>query len=298
MSRNFFQRAIDLDPTYALGYVGLAGYYGLSSVVGLMPPEEGWPRLEAGLTRALELDDTLPEVHNGLAALKMFFYRDWAGAEREIKRAIQLDPNYAEVHVLNCFYLVAIGQIDEAIAEGKRALELDPLSARNIRYLGNWFYYARRYDEAIRQYHDALELDPHNPMVHDHLGDAYEQKGLHSEAVAEWEKALTLTGDDKLAAILHDSYARGGFSAALRAVAEKRLEHLNDRSERGEYVPTIEYARAYVRLGDKEQALLWLGKAFEERNMFPLYFSSDPFYDGLRSDPHFEDLIRRVRLPP
>lgn len=161
-SRNYFQEAIDLDPLYALGYAGLSEYYGISSALGMMPPDLGWPKAEAAMARAQELDNTLPEVHSGLAAIRMFYYRDWRAAESELNQAIDLNPKFAEVHLLYSVCLVGLDRLDEAIAECKRALQLDPLSTRHGSYLGNWLYFARRYDEAIKQYYEVLELDKPN----------------------------------------------------------------------------------------------------------------------------------------
>src|SRR2546423_1220369 len=164
-SRDFFQRAVDADPSFALGYCGLNSFYGFGSAWGVLPPDEGWPKAERAITKALELDDQLAEAHTGLAALKLVYYRDWAGAEREAERAIELNPKFDEVHYFYSFYLAATGRFDEALAECRRALELDPLSFRINQHMGNCFYYARRYDEAIRQYAEALELDSHNASV-------------------------------------------------------------------------------------------------------------------------------------
>jgi serine/threonine-protein kinase len=297
-SRDYFQQAINLDPTYAPGYAGLSEFYGISAALGMMPPVEGWQKAEAAMLKAQELDDTLPEVHNGLAAIRMFYYRDWDGAERELKRTIELNPNFAEVHHLYAYSMIAIGRLEDAIAEMKRALELDPLSPTYQRYLGKCFYYARKYDEAIREYHQALELDANNAWVYEEIGNAYEQKGMGDEAVAAWRQAMMLTGDNELVEILNTAYAGGGFIKALLAVAEQRLERLNDRSKSGEYVPAIEFARLYLRLGDKERAFEWLKKASEERNSFSLYISVDPFYDSLRADPRFHDLLRRAISMP
>jgi eukaryotic-like serine/threonine-protein kinase len=295
-SRDFFQRAIDLDPTHTPSYVGLAGHYGYSTVAGWLPPKEGWLKLEALLTKALELDETLPEVHNGLAALNMFYYRDWSGMEREVRQALELNPKFTEIRILYSFYLAAVQRLDEAIAEVKRGLEIEPLSVRNRRYLGNWLHHARLYDEAIKQYQEALEIDPNEPMVYEGLGDSYEQKGLYSEAINAWQKAMMLTGDVELATILADTYADAGFSEAVAAVAGKKLEVLNEKVEKGEYVPAIHFARAYIRLGDKESAFYWLEKAGEERNMFSLMLNSDPFYDSLRSDSRYQNILRRIGL--
>lgn len=296
-SREYFQRAVDADPSYALGYCGLNSYYGFGSAWGILPPDEGWPRAEKAVAKALELDDTLAEVHNDLGAHKMVFHHDWAGAEREIRHAIELNPAFEEVHYLYSFFLVAMGRFDEAIAEGRRALELDPLSVRITQHLGNSFYYARRYDEAIAQYQQALELDPNNASVHESLGDALERKELPGDAAPEWQRAMTLAGDDELAALLGRAYAKGGFARAVRAVAKKQLERLKERTGMGGYVPAIRYARAYVRLGDAEQAFQWLRKACDERNVFALLINSDPFYDNLRADARFAAILKRIGLP-
>ncbi len=270
-SLKYFQQAVAADPTFALGYFGLATYYGYGSAWGLLPlpPHEGWAQAEAAIAKALEVDDTLPELQLSLAAFMLVNHRNWAGAGRDIQRAASSNAKFPEIHHLYSFYLVAIGQFDEAIAEAQRALELDPLSLNYSRFLGICFYFARRYDEAVEQYREALELEPNDPATHEVLGEAYERKEMYGEAVAEWQRAATLVGDDELAAILRSAYAKGDFSGALWAIAQKRLERLNERVERGEYVPAIYYARAYVRLGDEEQAFQWLRQACEERNVFP-----------------------------
>jgi TolB-like protein/Tfp pilus assembly protein PilF len=295
-SRDYFQRAVDLDPSYALGYCGLNSYYGFGSAWGMLSPNEGWPRAEAAIMKALELDDRLAEAHTGFAALKLVYYRDWAGAEREARRAIELNPMFDEIHYLYSFYLVVTGRFDEAIAEARRALENDPFSLRINQHLGNSFYYARRFDEAIRQYQETLELDPNNATAHESLGDVYEQTGMTSEARTEWQTAMTLAEDDELAAILDGAYVEGGFVAMVREVAWKRLERLQESNNKGEYVAAMNFARIYVRLGDKEQALGWLEKACQERNVYALFLRCDPFFDSLRSDPRFVSLLGRVNL--
>jgi DNA-binding winged helix-turn-helix (wHTH) protein/tetratricopeptide (TPR) repeat protein len=296
-SRDYFQRAVDADPSYALGYCGLNSYYGFGAAWGMLPPDEGWPRAQKAMAKALELDDTLAEVHNDLGAHKMVVDRDWAGAERDIRHAIELNPKFDEVHYLYSFYLVAMGRFDEAIAEAKRALELDPLSLRITQHLGHSFYYARRYDEAIAQYQQALELDPNNASAHESLGEALERKELPGEAIAAWQRAMTLAGDNELAALLGSASAKSGFARAVRAVAKKKLERLNERTQKGGYVPAIQYARAYVRLGDKDHAFEWLGKACDERNVFALLIAIDPFYDRLRKDVRFTAIRKKVGLP-
>jgi len=218
------------------------------------------------------------------------------GAEEKIKYAIELNPQAEEVHYLYSFFLVTRGRFDEAIAEAKLALELDPLSLRLHQHLGTTFYYARRYDEAIERYQQTLQLDSDNASVREVLGDAFEQKGLREEALGEWQRAMVLGGDEELATLLRDHNARAGFAAAMRAVAQKKLERVCQRREQGGYVPTIELVRAHVRMHDQEKAFAALAKACAERNVFALLLKSDPFYDGLRTDRRFAAILKRNGL--
>jgi TolB-like protein/Flp pilus assembly protein TadD len=295
-SRDYFQRAVDVDPSYALGYFGLASFYGFASSWGFMPPQEGWTRMEAATMKALALDATLAEVHHGLAALKWVYYRDWSGAEQAFRKAIELNPQIGAIHSHHSIFLSVIGRHDEAIAAGQRALELDPLSIRIHRNQAGRFYHARRYDEAVRQFAEALELDPNDASLHEEIGDVYEQLGLQQEAIAEWTKAMTLGGDDDLAGILGEVYSDSGFAAAVQSIARKRLERLNERVQRGEYVPAAHFARAYLRSGETEQAFRRLEEAGEERNAYPLLMKSDPFYDGLRAHPRFVAILKSMNL--
>ena len=306
-SRDYFEQAIDVDPTYALAFSGLADYYAFRANSGLVVPDEYWLKAEAAANKALDLDASLGEAHSSLATVKMYYYRDWAGAERELKQAIELSPNNSETHQLYSIYLIAHGRFDEGLAEQKKALELEPLSLRLNRNLARAFYRMRDYDRAIEQYQKTLELVPNNAFTHRLLGDAYQEKGMQKEAVAEWSKALRLTGDtgavttltdDKESAMLLErTFAASGFNAAVRAIWQRELEKLNEKTRRGEYFSAMEYVIAYTRLADKEQAFAWLAKAEQERNWLIFQAIRDPRYDSLRSDSRFQDLLRRVRLP-
>ena len=295
-SRDYFHRAVEEDPSYALGYCGLNSFYGFGAAWGLLPPDEGWPKAEWAVTRALELDDSLAEAHLGLAALKMVYYLDWVGSEKEAKRAIELNPGFDEIHYMYSFYLLAVGRFDESIAEGKRALACNPFSVRISQHLGQSFYCARMYDEAIRQFAKTLQLDSNYLSAHESLGDAYEQKAQYHEAVAHWNKAMILAGDEDLAATLSSVYAKDGFSSAVRAVATKRLERLKHRKDNGEYIPEMNFARAHLRAGDRVQALQYLKLACDERNVYSLMIGSDPIYDPLRTEQRFIRLLQRMKL--
>jgi TolB-like protein len=286
-SRDYFQRAVEVDPTYALGYFGLASYFGFASSWGFMSPAEGWPPMETAVMRALALDETLAEVHHALAALKWVYYRDWTGADNSFRRAIELDPQAGSIHSHYSIYLTVMGRSEEAIAEGRKALDLDPLSIRLHRNQGANSYHARRYAEAANQYAEALELDPNDAAVHDELGDVYEQMGRDRDAMDQWHLAMKLAGDDELATILSTTYAEHGLLTAVRAIARKRVERLSDRVKRGDYVPAAHFVRAYFRSGDREQTFKWLAEVRDERNALSLLIRTDPLYDGLRADARF-----------
>ena len=295
-ARESFEQAIDLDPSFALAFCGLADYYGRASATGQMRPEEGWPKHEAAVMKALELDPDFAEVHNSLAGLKVYYYRDLAGAESEFRRALELDPNYVEARAHYGGYLTSMGRFDEGIAQLKRAQELDPLSSGITRRFGARLYHARRYDEAIEQYFKALELDWSDARTHEALGDAYEQKRMYDKAVAAWREAMTLSRNDELAATLDHAYKESGYEGSVRTVSHKRLQQLGANAQKGEFVPAMNFARLYVKLGDKKQALVWLEKAYEERSRLIFDIKVDPLFDGLRSDPRFVDLLRRLNL--
>ena len=295
-SREFFQRAVEADPAYALGYCGLSSYYGFGSAWGLVPPDTGWPSSIEANRKAMELDDSLAEVHNDLAGISMVFYRDPAATEREARRAVELNPGFQEIHYLYSFYLLTRAQFEAAIGEARKAVELDPLSVRVNNHLAYSYYLARRYDEAIAQFRQALELDENNPAVHEGIADALELKGEFDSAVAHRQKALKLTGEAPGAEQLQTSYARSGFENAMRAWAERTLEQLKTAAAAGAYVPAIKFVRLYLRLGVNDQAFAWLEKACAERNVFPLLIQADPVYDSLRPDPFFQTLLRRFEL--
>ena len=295
-SRDYFHRAVEEDPSYALGYCGLNSFYGYGAAWGIMPPDEGWPKAEWAVTKALELDDQLAEAHLDLAALKMVYYLDWVGTEREAKRAIELSPGFDEIHYAYSFFLLVMRRFREAIAEGKRALACNPFSLRISQHLGYALYCARSYDEAIQQYQKAIELDHNDASVREALGDIYERKGQYQEAVEQWTKAALLANDAELVAPLRAANTSGAFDKVVRAVAAKRLERLQSSRDSGAYVPAIKFAREHLRAGHPEEALRWLTRACEERNVYSLLIASDPFYDPLRADKRFAKLLRRMKL--
>jgi TolB-like protein/Tfp pilus assembly protein PilF len=295
-SRDYFHRAVEEDPSYALGYCGLNSYYGYGAAWGFVPPDEGWPKAEWAVTKALELDDQLAEAHLDLAALRMVYYLDWAGTEREAKRAIELSPGFDEIHYAYSFFLVVMRRFREALAEGKRALACNPFSLRISQHLGYALYCARSYGEAIQQYRKALELDPSDASVCEALGNAHERNGEYREAVEQWTKAMLLANNTELVSTLRAAKTKGGVDRAVRGVAAKRLDRLLRDREIGNYVPAIRFAREHLRAGHQEEALKWLTLACEERNVYSLMIACDPFYDPLRADQRFVKLLQRMKM--
>jgi serine/threonine-protein kinase len=293
----YFQQAIDVDPNYALAYSGLADCYisfGFAFDFGSLPPNEAIPKAKAEAMKALEIDDTLAEAHTSLAYAKQLYDWDWSGSEREFKRALELNPNYANAHHWYSHYLIAVGRNEESLAESKRALELDPLSLIINTHLGWYYIYAHQYDLAIEQLHKTLELDPNYGLTHWYLGLAYEQKRMYPEATAEFSEAMELLkGNLMVKADLGHCYAVSG----KRDEAQKIMAELQELSKQ-RYVSSFEIALIYTGLGEKEQAFDWLGKAYQEQSDMLVYLKVEPRLDPLSGDPRFRDLLRHVGLMP
>ena len=295
-SREYFQQAIDLDPTYALGYAGLSHYYGFAAANGILAPDENWQRSESAVRKSLELDDALSETYNSLSGVQLYYYRDWSAAEASFKKGIELNAEAGEVrhHYSRC--LVLFGRNEEAQAQMQRALELEPLSVTYNLNSGKLFYFRRQYQQALDQFNNTLELDPNFPGAHEWLGFTYEKMGNEKEAIAEWSKLLVLRKQEEVATQLRNTYERSGFAAAVKMRAKYQLTELDKRVKSGDYVAAGEYVTVYTRLGDNEKAFLWLEKATQERNRFALEFNVNPLYDSLRIDPRFQQLAQRVQI--
>lgn len=286
----YFQQAIDRDPTYAPAYSGLSDAYRWSGVQRL-PPREYMPKAEAAARKALALDETLAEAHSSLAGVLYRYHWDWEGAEREFQRSLELDPNYAEGHRAYAIYLLTVRRHEEAVTEARRARELSPLSPVINVELAAALLRVGRYDEAIQQVHKTLEIDPKFFPAHATLALAYEGQGDRPRAVAALEKALPPASRENNHWLGY-LYALSGRRVEALAVAA-RLEKLS----RERYVNPQSIAVVYVGLGDRDQAMAWLEKAYENRSFEVLGFSGQVF-DHLEGDPRFQDLLRRMRFPP
>jgi serine/threonine protein kinase/tetratricopeptide (TPR) repeat protein len=287
----FLNQAIEIDSNYALAYVGLADCYLLLPEYGRIPKKEVLPKAKAAVSKALEIDDKLAEAHTSLAMI-MRYESDFVGAEREFKRAIELNPNYATGHHWYGDSLEAKGRLDEALEEIKRALQLDPLSLIINMALGEIFYCKREYDQAIQQYSKTLELDPNFAVGRQGLGECYRQKGMFEEAIAEFQKARILYGNSPYGlGDLGNAYALSG----EKTKAVEVLTNLKELSEQG-YSLNYDIAFIYCGLGDKEKAFEWLEKAYKEKEEGMEYLKVDPAWESLRSDPRFKSLLKRLNL--
>ncbi|MBZ5574988.1 MAG: protein kinase [Acidobacteriia bacterium] len=290
-SIDFFNQAIAKDPRYALAYAGLADAYALLADFNVLPAREVMPKLQTAAAKALELNGNLAEAHTSLA-WATFHAWDWAGAEKEFKRAIELNASYPTAHLWYGEYLSALGRSEEALAELNRALEQNPLSTEINLALGYRLYYTRQYPQAVAQSQKVLALDASYVPAHVLLGRAYLQQGLNQDAIAEFRQALQLSGGDTndLAAL---GYAQA--RAGQPGEARKALEELETRS-RDTYVQPMWMAAIDLALGEKNEAFDGFEKAYADRSAWLVDLKVDPFFDSIRSDPHFTDLLRRVGL--
>ncbi|MFI5109007.1 MAG: protein kinase [Terriglobales bacterium] len=288
----YFQQATEKDPGYALAYSWLAGAYDTVAGFGWLPPREAIPKAKAAALKALEIDDRQAIAHAELGYISFSYDFDWAAAGRHYERA--LAPNPSATLFTHSVYLTALGRHDEALAEARRGMDLDPLNFMLDFRMARALYLARQFDGAIEQCKKMLDMEPGFALAHWQLGQAYAEKGMYREALAELEKDKALThGHPRSLAYMGNILARSG----ERSRALQVLEELKGVSKQ-KYAYSLSFARIYAGLGDKDQAFAWLEKGYEERST-PLYFLKvDPIWDPLRSDPRFNDLLRRIGLSP
>jgi TolB-like protein/DNA-binding winged helix-turn-helix (wHTH) protein/Flp pilus assembly protein TadD len=290
----YFNQAIDEDSTYARAYSGLADTYALLGdwQYAVMTAKEALPKAKAAATKALELDSALGEAHNSLAFCLDGFDWDLDAGGKEFRRAIELNPGYATAHHWYAWHLTLLGQYDQAIAEMRKAEGLDPLSLIINSDLAELLVLAHSYDESIRQSRKTIEMDPNFALAHNQLGQAYLQKHMYEGAVTELQKAVQLSASSPTCVA---SLARAYVASGRRNDAVRLLDDLKKRSSPG-HLFASEIAMIYTALGDTDQAMDWLEKGYYER--FNPGVLLRPGFDSLRSDPRFEDLVRRIGLPP
>jgi serine/threonine-protein kinase len=261
-AKDYFNQAIERDPNYALAYVGLADYYDVLPEYAPVSVSNTTPKARAAVQKALAIDDTLPEAHATLASTYTSSW-DWVAAEREYKRALELNPNYANAHKLYGLYLSTLGRRQEALAEIKRALELDPLNLLYNLNLGQQYSGGRQYDLAVEQLNKGIEMDPSFAPAHYQLSNTYLEMGTYDQWLDEWKKAAALDNDKEEAAMADEAakvYAQSGFRAAL----VKRVEMYKQLAKR-RYVDPGFIGYQYAKLGDKDQAFAWLEKGLTRR---------------------------------
>jgi len=289
----FYEQSVRKDPNYALAFSGLAETYVLFSFYGVTPARESMPKAKVALDRALAIDDSLAEAHAAHGKYLAFFEFDRSGSEREFRRAIELNPNYATAHQwLGLDFLVLTRRFDEGIRELRRAGEIDPLSPVIGSDTASALVYARRFDEAIDQAKRTLELEPGFSYAHTFLGYALDGKGQFAEAISEYEKAISLSDDGYTRAVLIRTLVRMG----RRSEAERQMEALRTLGSK-KYVPNFCFAIAHTALGDKEAAMALLEKDVEERSSYVATIGIELALDELRSDARFKALLKRMNLP-
>ena len=288
----YFEQAIAEDPSYALAYSGLADSYALDLDYRGAPVFEGMERAKSEARKAIQLDERLAEAHTSLGWVTFIYDWDWAGAEREFRRAIELNPRYSTARQWHSWFLAAMGRFDEALTQGRTAIDLDPASVSIRRSMGWLQYYARQYDGALDHLRRALAMNPTSEETHRLLGLVYLQQGQHDEATAAFKEALSNSENDALA------FAGLGHVAARRGRPEEARAVLGELDQRAKtrYVSPVAQAGLYVTLGERDSAFDWLEKAYQDRRGWLAYLKIEPMLDGLRADSRFHRLVERMRL--
>jgi TolB-like protein/Flp pilus assembly protein TadD len=287
-----FRRALAKDPTFALAQSGLADAFCSLALLEYEAPTSAFPKARAAAEAALRVDPNLAEAHASLGLVRFQYERDFAGADQELRKAIELNPNYPAGHQFFADYLKAMGRFDEALREMRRALELDPVSLSINTGLGHVLYLSRQYDRAIEQYRAALALDPSFVQAHLWFGRPFLEKGMFDEAIAELRLAVELSNGSTISlAVLGHAYASAGRAAEARELLRK----LEERAKTT-YLPSYWIALIYTGLSENAAALTWLERAADERSSWLVWIKVEPRFDRLRSDPQFEALLRRLGL--
>lgn len=288
----YFDQAIQTDSKYGLAYAGLADAYIMLSSWGALSPNDGFPQAKTAAIKALEIDERLAEAHTSLGMIKLFYEWDWAGAEKELARALEINQNYSDAQQMYGYYLVMQGRFDEALPYMNRAQTLDPLSLSKIAGMGDLFYLRRKPNEAIVHYQRLLEMDSNSGLAYWTLGNAYLQLSRYDEAIEAYQKAIPLSGDSP------DEPASLGYAYALsgkRREAQQVINDLQGRARRS-YIPSTLIGIIYAGLGDNDQAFAFLEEGYKNRDSVLAFLKVDPIFDNLRGDPRYTELLQRVGL--
>ena len=288
----YFELALCKDPNYARAYAGVSEVWLGRQQQGFVPFSEAAPKAKAAATKALELDNTLSDVHHTLAVIKCNVDWDWEGSETEFRRAIELDPKYPNPRAYYSHLLHIMKRPKEAMEQIERALELDPLNALFQAMYAMDLMYARRYDDAIALLRNTLKTSPDDPVALATLRSAYHMKRMYNEALEIWKASYAAKGDHEAVEALARGFAEAGYHGALLRVAETFVAR-----SRTTYVTPWQIGTLYTRAGKNKEALEWLEKAYEAHDPNSIYLSVDPIFDILRNEPRFQDILRRMKLP-
>jgi DNA-binding winged helix-turn-helix (wHTH) protein/TolB-like protein/Tfp pilus assembly protein PilF len=293
-SLHYYQKALEKDPNFALAHIGVADAYIMLSGHRQISMQEAETKARPNIMRALELDDSLAQAHNALAELKYQYEYDWAGAEKEFKKAIALNSNVAWIRQAYGWFLMSSGRFDEARAEMDKARELDPSSLTINVGRGRLYYYSRQYDQAVQHFQDIVAVEPNDASAYYSLYGIYRQKQMYPQAVDSFLRGISLKGaKPEIVDQLQEAFKSGGWEGFLR----HQLNLLQKESLSEEITPFM-FVDIYVMLGEKDEAFAWLEKTFDARDPLTLQFNIDPAFDSLRGDPRFAKLVRRIGLQP
>jgi tetratricopeptide (TPR) repeat protein len=288
-AQRYFELALEKDPSYASAYEGLYYVWGSRQQMGYTPPHEAGPKAKAAALQAVALDDSSAGAHEALAGMRTWTEWDWAGAEQEWRRALELDPNGALSHAAFAHFLAITGRIDEAIPHGERAIELDPFNAMFHGFYSVVLCGARRYDDAIAAARTAQAMQPDLPVAIGALCCAFASKGMRNEHLVLHRKDIA--GDPELVAAFEQGLVEAGYEGAHRRVADLMAARYEKSGD------TRDIAHWYLFAGDYSRSIDWLEKDFEVRNPNLPYVGFQSHWDPLRSDQRFQDLLRRMNLP-
>jgi adenylate cyclase len=287
-----FESAIRHDPNFALAYTGLADAYSILASYSLeyVPPREAFPKAKIAAEKALALDDHLAEAHTSLGMIKFYYDWDWAGAEAEFKRSLELNPGYPQAHQYYADLVKSFGRFDEALSLMREALKLDPLSYSANTGIGHVLYLSRQYDQAIDHYRKVIESDPSFVPARLWFGRPFLQKGMFKEAIEQVEEAVKLSHETTVSlATLAQAYAAAGRMADAKRILDKLLTRGTEQ-----YVPSYWIALVYTSMGNKDEAIRYLEQALLERSSWLVWANVEPRFDSLRSDPRFKSLLKRI----
>jgi TolB-like protein/Tfp pilus assembly protein PilF len=286
----YFQEAIDLDPAYAMAYVGLADAYRAPGAERF--PAEALTTSKAAAQKAIELDDTLADAHAILGFIIFWYEWNWAESEKECRRAIELDPNNSDAHLFYAHLLSNLLRNDEALNEARRARELDPLNVRTNALEGQFLLHAGRVDEALARLKMTKELDPDNWMAHLFATSAYIEKGMYAEAIAEGRRTNEIQPHSRSFSFLGYALAKSGNHAAARSELANMLEQ-----SKAKWVSPYSVALVYAGLDDREQTLEWLERGLQQRDPRMVFLQAEPKWNVFRDDPRFQRILRSVGFP-